>query len=385
MAFRTSRTFTVRGRPPRLAGGISEPTSAHSASVKSLSYLRPRRSAAARCSGFHMRHLSPTQVPHKESQPIRPTQLLSGRGLRALPRSSDFRSVAWAETAQHQADHGEADEHGRLASVTLVIAGEPTTTADPCEGAFDDPSFRQDNEAVLVAAAHDLQFPDARARDDGRHLAPLIARVADEALNEREAASCLPQQSLCTVSILDACRMHADGQQQAERIGQDVALAAKHLLASVIAGRVERSPPLTAPFAVWLSMIAVVGLASRPACSRTSTVRGRPPRLAGGISEPTSAHSASVKSLSYLRPRRSAAARCSGFHMRHLSPTQVPHKESQPIRPTQLLSGSALRSAFSAASRRNSGSDAAAENPDRAVSEGWEFQVALPSSRHLEV
>ena len=26
-----------------------------------------RRSAAARCSGFHMRHLSPTQVPHKES------------------------------------------------------------------------------------------------------------------------------------------------------------------------------------------------------------------------------------------------------------------------------------------------------------------------------
>jgi hypothetical protein len=29
--------------------------------------------------------------------------------------------------------------------------------------------------------------------------------------------------------------------------------------------------------------------------------------------------------------------------MRHLSPTQVPHKESQPIRPTQLLSGSALR------------------------------------------
>src|SRR5215204_7249909 len=81
MAFRTSRTFTVRGRPPRLAGGISEPTSAHSASVKSLSYRRPRRSAAARCSGFHMRHLSPTQVPHKESQPIPPTQLLFGTAL----------------------------------------------------------------------------------------------------------------------------------------------------------------------------------------------------------------------------------------------------------------------------------------------------------------
>ena len=136
---------------------------------------------------------------------------------------------------------------------------------------FDDPSFRQDNEAVLVAAAHDLQFPGAGAGDGSLHLAPLITRVADDALDEWKAASCLPQQRLCTVSILDACRMDADGQQQAERIGQDVALAAKHLLASVIAGGVERSPPLTAPFAVWLSMIAVVGLASRPACSRTST------------------------------------------------------------------------------------------------------------------
>src|SRR5215204_5004401 len=115
------------------------------------------------------------------------------------------------------------------------------------------------------------QFPRAGAGDGSLHLAPLITRVADDALDEREAASCLPQQRLCTVSILDACRMDADGQQQAERIGQDVALAAKHLLASVIAGRVERSPPLTAPFAVWLSMIAVVGLASLPALSRTST------------------------------------------------------------------------------------------------------------------
>src|SRR5918995_1830761 len=87
MAFRTSRTFTVRGRPPRLAGRISEPTSAHSASVKSLSYLRPRGPAAARCSGSHMRHHSPTQVPHKESQPIRPTQLLSGSALSLVDRS----------------------------------------------------------------------------------------------------------------------------------------------------------------------------------------------------------------------------------------------------------------------------------------------------------
>src|SRR5918993_2498013 len=145
--------------------------------------------------------------------------------------------------------------------------------------------------------------------------------------------------------------MHSDRQEQAQRVGQDVALAACDLLARVIPRRVERGPPLRAPLAVWLSMMAVVGLASRPAVSRVSTyrawwmrlsvpsqshrsrdsqtvlrggrsfgsafpwhpvqspsktafrtsrtftVRGRPPRLAGRISGATSAHSASVRSL----------------------------------------------------------------------------------------
>jgi hypothetical protein len=34
-----------------------------------------------------------------------------------------------------------------------------------------------------------------------------------------------------------------DGEQQAERVGQDVALAADHLLAGIVAGRIKRSPP----------------------------------------------------------------------------------------------------------------------------------------------
>src|SRR5215204_5669532 len=94
MAFRTSRTSTVRGRPPRFAGRINGATSNHSASVRSLSYRRPRRSAAARWSGFHMRHLSPTQVPHKKSQPIPETQLLSGWALRTSSRPEKTASGA---------------------------------------------------------------------------------------------------------------------------------------------------------------------------------------------------------------------------------------------------------------------------------------------------
>ena len=90
---------------------------------------------------------------------------------------------------------------------------------------------------------------------------PLIARVADDALDEGKAPPGLPQPGLRAISILHARGMDVDGQQQVERIGQDVALAANHLLAGIVAGRVERIPTLTAPFAVWLSMTAVVGLA----------------------------------------------------------------------------------------------------------------------------
>src|SRR5271169_6310574 len=54
MAFRTSRTFTSRRRPPRLAGGIIGSINAHSASVRSLGYRRPLRPAIRRCSAVHM-------------------------------------------------------------------------------------------------------------------------------------------------------------------------------------------------------------------------------------------------------------------------------------------------------------------------------------------
>jgi len=126
---------------------------------------------------------------------------------------------------------------------------------------------------VRATTAYDLKRPRAGPRYSGLHLAPLVPGVADDAFNEREGAPGLLQQRLGSIAVLHAGRVNGDGQQQAQRVGQDVALTANDLLARVIAGRVERSPPLRAPLALWLSMIAVVGLASRPACSRVSTYR----------------------------------------------------------------------------------------------------------------
>jgi hypothetical protein len=124
-----------------------------------------------------------------------------------------------------------------------------------------------------VTTAHDLEHPRASPGHDGLYLAALIACIRDDPLQKGEAPSRLSQEGLGPIPILHARGMHGDGQEQAERVGQDVALAAKDLLARVIAGRVERGPPLRAPRTVWRSMIAIVGLASRPAFSRTSTYR----------------------------------------------------------------------------------------------------------------
>ena len=105
-----------------------------------------------------------------------------------------------------------------------------------------------------------------------RGLRPLIAAVAVNALNEREQTTrAAVEHQRHPVAILNVGGMHRHAQQETERIDEDVALATADLLARIEALRVEHGPPFCAPLALWLSMIAVVGLASRPACSRTAT------------------------------------------------------------------------------------------------------------------
>ena len=154
----------------------------------------------------------------------------------------------------------------------LEVSGETTVAADPSDGALGDPTLWQHDEFVDVAAADDFDLPPAGAGDGSGHLRPLIARVADNALDAWEQPARLTQQRFGPVPVLHAGGMHDHREQHAVGVGQQVALAAGDLLARVVARRIERRAPFCAPFAVWLSMIAVVGLvAARPACSRTAT------------------------------------------------------------------------------------------------------------------
>ena len=78
-------------------------------------------------------------------------------------------------------------------------------------------------------------------------------------------------QQHAAIPVLDiSCKNHRL-HQQSLCVYQDMPLLALDLLARVKAMRVNRDPPFSAPFTLWLSMIATLGLACRSAFSRHAT------------------------------------------------------------------------------------------------------------------
>ena len=157
--------------------------------------------------------------------------------------------------------------------MALEIAREATAAADPSQRAFDDPSFGQDFETDgSIGPLDDVDDPGASERCRGCGFRTLVAAIGEDALDEwKQPAGALVQHQRNAVAVLNVGGMNDNAQEQAERVDQDVALATRDLLASIIALRVERRPPFCAALPLWLSMIATLGLASRPACSRTAT------------------------------------------------------------------------------------------------------------------
>ena len=151
--------------------------------------------------------------------------------------------VCSGHSAQHDADHGEAEEGGDGSGVAFEVAGQTAVAADPGKGALDDPALGQGDKAMGIAALDDLQGPGTGLGDYLGHLWPLVAGVGEDAFDERKGSPRGAQYLARAVAILHVGRLDGDAQQEAQRIDQDVALATGDFLAGIKALRVERRAP----------------------------------------------------------------------------------------------------------------------------------------------
>ena len=191
--------------------------------------------------------------------------------IRAHPGSLDSWRGVCSKSPEHDADHGEANECSDGCGVALKVAGQAAIATDPGKRPFDNPPFWQHLETGNVRSLDDLQTPGTGTPHGQRHLAPRVSAISKDAFDEREQSSRSTQQVESPITVLNISGMNDDVQQQAQCVDQDVPLSTFDLLARVVARRIEQSPPFCAPFAVCESMMAAVGLGSRPSCSRTAT------------------------------------------------------------------------------------------------------------------
>lgn len=153
--------------------------------------------------------------------------------------------MVWpGQAAEHESDHGKADECGSGSGIALEVAGQASMVADPRQSALDDPALGQDDEAMQFVALDDLDLPGAGPGDGGGCPGSPIAGIGEDALDERKQTARAPvEDERGAVAILHVGRVNDDVQQEAERVDQDVPLAACNLLARIKALRVDRGAP----------------------------------------------------------------------------------------------------------------------------------------------
>ena len=98
-----------------------------------------------------------------------------------------------------------------------------------------------------------------------------IGAVREQLAQEGELSEQGGQQQHAAIAVLHVGGSDQGVQQQPELVDQDVAFLALDQLAGIEAMRIDRRPPFSALFTLWLSMMQAVGLASRAACSRHFT------------------------------------------------------------------------------------------------------------------
>jgi hypothetical protein len=167
----------------------------------------------------------------------------------------------------HQVDHCNANHRFTGFRERLVVFRQSTVFAEPREGPFNNPAFGQHFKAVRRSALHDLDGPAIPSDRPVDESAGITAVGEDQPQTSQPTGivSQLLHQQLATIPILDIGRMHNQGHDQAQRVYDQMTLAAAYFLARVVA----TVPPFSAVLTDWLSRMPTEGVGCLPTLRRT--------------------------------------------------------------------------------------------------------------------
>ena len=178
----------------------------------------------------------------------------------------------------HELGHRREDPGFLGGGKVLVILAQPPVASQPGKGAFDHPAARQHRKAGwgwgwLLVNWHTHPPPwalDDRQGQSQRLLGPrdelaAIARIDPDVGECGKGGRDRVQHLSGSIPIRHIRRMNHRPQHQSVRIDQQMALAATQFLRAVVAPE----PPFPVVRTDWLSRIAAVGTAERPARCRT--------------------------------------------------------------------------------------------------------------------
>lgn len=177
------------------------------------------------------------------------------------------------EFSDHEADGSELEETERVVVEIFPVFGQSAAAVDPGDGAFDNPTLGQHDEALdPIGSLDDLGLE--MGQDAGQGAVkdrPFIGAVGEQFFEKGKQTEQRRQEREAAVAILNVGGGDDAVQEQALRVDQNMALLALDQLARIETVRIDARPPFSALFTLWLSMMQVVGLASRSAFSRHLT------------------------------------------------------------------------------------------------------------------
>ena len=142
------------------------------------------------------------------------------------------------QSSHEKLDTGEEEPGFGACDSGFEVFGQASIAIEPSQRAFDHPAARHDFEALCgVGSLDDFERPAAEALERLGQLGPGVSAVGEDMAQPGAGGPDRAEHGRGAVAVLNIGGMHDRGDQQAARVGQDVALAAFHLLAGIIAAR----------------------------------------------------------------------------------------------------------------------------------------------------